>query len=128
MRGRRGCERFSQQRRFVRKERVNLRKLFRYKVLHVQNVSRQPGALSGQWQRLQLLMVSGVRFAANCAALLPGFEHRLVHQEATALSAEESAEWCSLWNLLSAWYGQPSSEIFHASSLLARGKERQERA
>ncbi|MGC2403886.1 MAG: glycosyltransferase family A protein [Acidobacteriaceae bacterium] len=107
-----------------RREQVSLRKLFRYKVLHVQHVCRQPDAIAGEWQKLQLLMISIIRFAANCTALLPGFKHRLVHQAAKALTEEELAEWCDLWNLLSTWYGRPASERFLPSSLLDRSKER----
>jgi glycosyltransferase involved in cell wall biosynthesis len=107
-----------------RKERVSLRKLFRYKVLHVQHVRRQPGAVAGWQQTLQLLMIAGIRFAANCTSLVPGIEHHLVHQSAKALTEEELAEWSHLWNLLSAWYGRPASERFLPSSLLPQSKER----
>jgi glycosyltransferase involved in cell wall biosynthesis len=107
-----------------RKERVSLRKLFRYKVLHVRHVCRQPDAIAGRWQKLQLLMISMIRFAANCAAQLPGFEHRFVHQATQPLTAEEMVEWCNLWNLVAAWYGRPASETFHPSALLSRNKER----
>jgi glycosyltransferase involved in cell wall biosynthesis len=111
-----------------RKERLNLRKLFRYKVLHVQHICRQPGAVDTQWQKLQLLMISGVRFGANCAALLSGIEHRFVHQAARPLTTEEIAEWRRLWNLVSVWYGEPSSERFSPSSLLPQDKGRRGRA
>jgi glycosyltransferase involved in cell wall biosynthesis len=111
-----------------RKEQVSLRKLFRYKVLHVQQVSRQPGAIDGKWQKLQLLAVSGIRFGANCTARLSGFEHRFVHQATKALTTDEIREWTELWNVLSLWYPPTSNERFHPSSVAPREKERQEHA
>jgi glycosyltransferase involved in cell wall biosynthesis len=101
-----------------RRERITLKKLLRYKVLHVQYLCKQPGALPTAWQKLQLLAVTTARFAANCLALLGGFERRLGHQAAQAPTVAELAEWRSVWNLLSAWYGRPSSETFSSSSLL----------
>src|SRR5271156_6143991 len=59
-----------------RRERVTLRKLFRYKLLHIEYVSRQPGIAREPWQKARLLAISGARFAANCVALLGGFGHR----------------------------------------------------
>ena len=44
------------------------------------------------------------------------------HQAAQAPTAAELAEWRNLWNLLSAWYGRPSSETFLPASLLAPAK------
>ena len=35
-----------------RRERVTLKKLFRYKVLHIQYVCRQSGAAASNWQKL----------------------------------------------------------------------------
>ena len=94
-----------------RRERVTLKKLFRYKLLHIRYVCRQPGIAGSAWQKLQLLVISAVRFGANCVAVLGGFERRLGHQAAEAPTAEELAEWRNLWNLLAAWYGRPASEI-----------------
>src|SRR5271165_5336809 len=111
-----------------RRERVTLKKLFTYKLLHIEYVCKQPGAVSGGWQKLHLLVISGARFVANCVALLGGFEHRMGHQAAKAPTAAELAEWRNLWNLLSAWYGRPSSETFLPSSLLQSAKDKQGRA
>ena len=110
-----------------RRERVTLKKLFRYKLLHIHYVCKQPGIAPHNWDKLKLCAVSGARFTANCAAQLGGMEHRLGHQAAKAPSAAELAEWRSLWNLLSSWYGGPSNETFLPSVLLAGGKESQGR-
>jgi glycosyltransferase involved in cell wall biosynthesis len=101
-----------------RQERVTLRKLLRYKLLHIRYVSGQPGAVRGRWQQLQLLLVTAARFGANCVAVLGGPDRRLGHQAAQAPSAEELAEWRSVWILLSTWYGRPSNEIFVPMSLV----------
>jgi glycosyltransferase involved in cell wall biosynthesis len=111
-----------------RRERVTLRKLFRYKLLHIEYVSRQPGGLGNIWQKLQLLAVSSGRFGANCITVLGGFENRLGHQAAAAPSSSEVAQWRNLWLLLSTWYGLPSSETFLPSSLLRTTSKKQERA
>ena len=111
-----------------RRERVTLKKLFRYKVLHIQYVCRQSGAAASNWQKLQLVVISAVRFAANCTALLGGFERRFGHQAAKAPTVAELAEWRNLWNLLSAWYGRPLSETFLPSTLLPGLKDKRGRA
>jgi glycosyltransferase involved in cell wall biosynthesis len=111
-----------------RRERITLKKLLRYKLLHIQNVCKQPGGSPGGWQTLQLLGISAARFAANCAAVSACFEHRVGHQAAQAPSAAELAEWRTLWNLLTTWYGRPSSETFLPASLLAPEKDRSGRA
>jgi glycosyltransferase involved in cell wall biosynthesis len=111
-----------------RRERITLRKLFHYKLLLIEYVCRQPGHFGSGWQKLQLLTVSGVRFGVNCIAVFAGFEHRLGHQAAQAPTTAELAEWRSLWHLLSAWYGLPSSETFLPSSLLPDPTKKQERA
>jgi glycosyltransferase involved in cell wall biosynthesis len=111
-----------------RRERITLQKLLHYKLLHIRNVSKQPGVSYGGWQKLRLLGVSAARFAANCAAVFAGFEHRMGHQAARAPSEAELVEWRSLWNLLAAWYGRPASETFRPSSLLAGEKDRRGRA
>jgi glycosyltransferase involved in cell wall biosynthesis len=111
-----------------RRERITLKKLLRYKLLHIKYVSKQPGFSHDVWQKMQLLGVSAARFAANCAAVFAGFEHRMGHQAAQAPSAAELAEWHSLWNLLAAWYGRPMGETFLPSSLLAGEKDRRGRA
>jgi hypothetical protein len=110
-----------------RRERITLKKLFRYKLLHIQYVCKQPGGSPGGWQKLQLLAISAARFAANCAAVSAGFEHRLGHQAAQAPSAAELAEWRNLWNILAGWYGRPSSETFLPASLLTHDKDRRGR-
>jgi glycosyltransferase involved in cell wall biosynthesis len=111
-----------------RRERITLKKLLRYKLLHIRYVCKQPGVSRGVWRKLQLLGISTARLAANCAAVFVGFEHRIGHQAARAPSAAELAEWRSLWNLLAAWYGRPSSETFLPASLLAGKKDRRGRA
>jgi glycosyltransferase involved in cell wall biosynthesis len=110
-----------------RRERVTLKKLLRYKLLHIRYVCQQPGVAGSSWQKLQLLTISAARFAANCVALLGGFEGRIGHQAAQTPTKAEVAEWRNLWNLLSAWYGRPSSETFVPSSLLQRAKDRRDR-
>jgi hypothetical protein len=111
-----------------RRERMTLKKLLRYKVLHIRYVCQQPGVTPGPWGKLQLVGVSAARFAANCVAVFTGFENRIGHQAARAPSAAELAEWRTLWNLLAAWYGRPSSETFRPASLLTREKDRRGRA
>ena len=103
-----------------RKERTSLRKLLRYKVLHVRNVRRTPGAPRDPWQELQLVSVTAARLAANCVTSLIVADHHLGHQAARAPSPTEIAEWNSLWTLLSSWYWPPSSESFNPSALLPR--------
>src|ERR1700728_2118269 len=56
-----------------RRGRVTLKKLLRYKLLHIQYVCKQAGGSPGGWQKLQLLGISAARFAANCAAVSVGF-------------------------------------------------------
>jgi glycosyltransferase involved in cell wall biosynthesis len=104
-----------------RKEQISLRKLLRYKLLHIRYVRNQPWD-RGPGQSLQLLFVSMARFAANCAAALAGSERRLGHQAAREPSAAELVEWNALWMVLSTWYGTPSNETFAPSSLRP-GKE-----
>jgi glycosyltransferase involved in cell wall biosynthesis len=111
-----------------RRERITLKKLLRYKLLHIQYVCKQPGGSPGGWQTLQLLGISAARFAANCVAVSGGFEHRMGHQAAQAPSAAEIAEWRTLWNLLTTWYGRPSSETFLPASLLAPENNRRGQA
>jgi glycosyltransferase involved in cell wall biosynthesis len=106
-----------------RRERVTLKKLFRYKLLHVQYVCKQPGAAPDNWQKFQLLVITAARFAANCVALFGGFENRVGHQAAKAPTLAELAEWRIVWKLLSAWYGRPSNETFRPSQLLAKDKQ-----
>ena len=52
-----------------RRERISLRKLFYYKILHIRYVCRQPGAVSGVRQKMKLMAILSGRFAANCRAL-----------------------------------------------------------
>jgi glycosyltransferase involved in cell wall biosynthesis len=111
-----------------RKERVTLHKLWRYKLLHIQYVCREPDAVSGSWQQLELLAISAARFAANCVAVLGGFERRIGHQAAQVPTVAELREWHNLWRLLSAWYGRPCNETFLPSSLLQSASDKQERA
>jgi glycosyltransferase involved in cell wall biosynthesis len=100
-----------------RRERLSLRKLLRYKLLYIRCVCNQPGGGPIRRQKLQLLLISAARFAANCAAVLGGSQRRIGHQAAQAPSPEELAEWHNLWILLSTWCGPPSSEIFLPSTV-----------
>jgi glycosyltransferase involved in cell wall biosynthesis len=111
-----------------RRERVTLKKLFRYKLLLIRYVCRQKDDAPDGWQKLQLLAISAVRFAANCVAALGGFERRLGHQSAQTPTPAELAEWHSVWTLLAAWYGRPSSETFLSSVLLQGEKDKRSRA
>jgi hypothetical protein len=111
-----------------RRERVTLSKLFRYKLLHIEYVSRQPGIAHEGWQKAHLLAISAARLAANCVALLGCFERRIGHQAATTPTATELTEWQSIWHLLSAWYGGPMGETFVPASLLEGAKTRRGRA
>jgi glycosyltransferase involved in cell wall biosynthesis len=111
-----------------RRERMTLKKLFRYKLLHIHYVCKQPGGIADSRQKLELLAISMARFGVNCLALLGGFERRIGHQAAQAPTQAELAEWRNLWNLLSVWYGRPSSETFLPCSLLPGGKEKRGRA
>ena len=111
-----------------RRERVTLHKLWRYKLLHIQYVCREPDAVAGSWQQLQLLTISAARFAANCVAVLGGFERRIGHQAAQVPTVAELREWHNLWRLLSTWYGRPCNETFLPSSLLQSAPDKQERA
>ena len=107
---------------------MTIKKLLRYKVLHIRYVCKQPGVSRGLWGKLQLVGVSVARFTFNCVAVFAGFENRFGHQAARAPSAAELAEWRTLWNLLAAWYGRPSSETFRPAALLTREKDRRGRA
>ena len=80
-------------------------------------IRQRIGAVRGGRQQLQLLLIMTARFMANCAAVAAGPERRLGHQAAQAPTAEELAQWRSLWTLLSTWYGRPSNEIFVPVSL-----------
>ena len=106
-----------------RHERVTLKKLFRYKLLHIRYIS-QSGPGPNDWEKFQLLAVSAVRFAANCVAAVGRFEHRLGHQSAQAPSPSELEEWDRVWTLLAYWYGRPTSETFVASALFANTKDK----
>ncbi len=99
-----------------RLERVSLRKLLRYKRLHVRHVLQQPGAALDSLQKLRLLAVSVARFAANCAAALAGPEHRIGHQAAQAPTPLECEDWNRLWTLLCASHSRPASENFQPHS------------
>jgi glycosyltransferase involved in cell wall biosynthesis len=101
-----------------RRERISLRKLLHYKMLHIKFICRQPGAVPTIWQKLELLGVSIARFGANCLAVFAGFERRLGHQAARAPTDAELAAWRSVWRVLSSWYGRPSSETFSPAALL----------
>src|ERR1700684_611191 len=70
-----------------RRERVTLRKLFHYKLLHIRFLSGHPGAVSGSLQIFQLLAITLARLAANCVAVLGTPEQRLGHQGAQMPSA-----------------------------------------
>jgi glycosyltransferase involved in cell wall biosynthesis len=111
-----------------RRERVTLKKLFRYKLLHIRYVCQQRGETPDRWQKVQLLVVSAARFAANCVAAASGVQGRLGHQSAEAPSAAEIGEWHNVWSLLAAWYGRPCSETFLPAMLLHGEKDKRGRA
>jgi glycosyltransferase involved in cell wall biosynthesis len=111
-----------------RRERITLKKLLYYKMLHIRYVCRHAEAVATIRQKLQLLAVTAARFAANCAAVFTGFERRLGHQAARAPTEAELAAWRTLWRLLCTWYGQPTSETFSPSSLLPGAKPKRENA
>jgi hypothetical protein len=106
-----------------RLERLSMRKLLRYKLLHFRHVqnqinqNRRHGARQA-WLMLHLLLVSSARFAANCLAVAGGTEHRFGHQDAKEPSPDDLEEWHRLWLMLSTWYQPPSNEIFAPGSLL----------
>jgi glycosyltransferase involved in cell wall biosynthesis len=99
-----------------RRERVTLRKLVHYKLLHIHYVCHQPHFRLRSWQKLELVAVSGVRVAANCVALLS--KRRIGHQAALAPTPAELAEWHALWTHLGSWCGRPVNEGFAPASLL----------
>ena len=101
-----------------RRESVTLRKLLRYKLLHIRYVCNQPQVGPQGWQKLQLLIISAARFAANCVAVLGGAEQRVGHQSALQPTPAELATWLALWNHLGTWYGHPLNETFIAAALL----------
>jgi len=111
-----------------RRERITLKKLLYYKMLHIRYVCRHAEAVATIRQKLQLLAVTAARFAANCGAVLTGFERRLGHQAARAPTEAELAAWRTLWRLLCTWYGRPTSETFSPSSLLPGAKPKRENA
>jgi glycosyltransferase involved in cell wall biosynthesis len=111
-----------------RRERVTLKKLLLYKLLLIHYLCRQPGLVSGAWEKAELLLISAVRFTANCIAVLGGSDGRIGHQAAHAPTAAELAEWGHVWDLLSVWYGRPCNETFLPSKLLQSSLDNQEGA
>ena len=105
-----------------RREHVTLKKLLRYKLLHIHYACNQPGYRLRGWQKAQLMAVSTARVAANCVALLGGSGRRLGHQSAFHPTAPELAEWSAVWTQLGSWYGRPANESFTPSSLLQQGQ------
>jgi glycosyltransferase involved in cell wall biosynthesis len=105
-----------------RLERLSMRKLLRYKLLHFRHVQKQidQNGARHAWLMMQLMFVSSARFSANCLAVVAGTEHRLGHQAAEEPSPMDLAEWRKLWVLLSTWYQPSSNEIFVPASLLPR--------
>jgi len=101
-----------------RREHVTLRKLLRYKLLHIHYACNQPGYRLRGWQKAQLMAISTARVAANCVALMGGSQRRLGHQSAFQPSEPELAEWSAVWTQLGSWYGRPANESFTPSSLL----------
>jgi glycosyltransferase involved in cell wall biosynthesis len=112
-----------------RLERLSIRKLLRYKLLHIHYVQSQNDARGARraWLMLRLMFVSSARFSANCIAVLAGTEHRLGHQAAEEPSPAELAEWAKLWLLLSTWYQPPINEIFAPAALLPRTGDKRRR-
>jgi glycosyltransferase involved in cell wall biosynthesis len=101
-----------------RKEHTSLRKLFRYKLLHIQSLRHLSAGELDAVDKLQLFGVSAARFAVNCVAAVAGPERRIGHQAAHPLTGVELAQWSTLWDLLTHWYGKPVNELFKPSSLL----------
>ena len=55
-----------------RRERITLKKLLRYKLLHIQYVCKQPGVGRGGWQKLQLLAYLGGEVCGQLRRSAPG--------------------------------------------------------
>jgi Glycosyl transferase family 2 len=115
-----------------RLERLSMRKLFRYKLLHFRHVQKQINqkdhhAAQQAWLMLQLVIVSSTRFGANCLAMIAGTGRRVGHQATEEPSPADLEEWRRLWLMLSTWYQPPSNEIFTAGSLLPPTGPRQGR-
>jgi glycosyltransferase involved in cell wall biosynthesis len=106
-----------------RRERVTLKKLVHYKLLHIHYICNQPHLHLSSLEKLELVAVSGARLAANCVGLLG--KRRIGHQAALAPTPAELAEWCALWTHLGSWCGRPVNEAFAASSLLPRTHQQQ---
>jgi glycosyltransferase involved in cell wall biosynthesis len=104
-----------------RREHVTLKKLLRYKLLHIRYACQQPGHRLSGWQKAQLMAVSSARLGANCVAFLGG-TRRLGHQSAFEPTPAELAEWSAVWTQLGSWCGVPLNEAFSASSLLSKSR------
>jgi glycosyltransferase involved in cell wall biosynthesis len=102
-----------------RREHVTLKKLLRYKLLHIRYACHQPGYRLRGWQKAQLMAISTARVAANCVALLGGSRRRIGHQSAVQPTLPELAEWSAVWTQLGSWW--PANESFAPSSLLQQG-------
>jgi glycosyltransferase involved in cell wall biosynthesis len=100
-----------------RREHATLKKLLRYKLLHIRYACHQPHHQLHPWQKAQLVAVSAARLAANCVGVLGG-ARRIGHQSAFQPTPSELAEWSAVWTQLGTWYGPPANEAFSASSLL----------
>ena len=105
-----------------RREQTTLRKLLRYKFLHLRHAQAQAAREPSAIKEMHLLLILAARFAANLGAALAGPEKPLGHQAARAPTAPELAEWNALWHLLSVWYAPPSNETFAPSSLLPQAR------
>ena len=110
-----------------RLEHVSLRKLLRYKRLHMESILNQAEGRPQGWQKAELVAVSAARFSANCVASLAG-SRRFGHQASEAVSPAEQAQWLALWTLLCAWYGRPANEGFLPQSTPARPRSYRNRA
>ena len=109
-----------------RRERVTLKKLLRYKLLHIQYVcsNRTPWPAAGR--SCSSWLFPAARFAANCVALLGGFEQphgssgrRSAHRGGAG-GVAQPLDICSPPGM-----GGRSSETFLPSSLLQRAKDKQ---
>jgi glycosyltransferase involved in cell wall biosynthesis len=106
-----------------RQERVSIKKLFRYKMLWMRYVCMQRHGGPDSWEKLQLVLIQAVKFAANCVAVLGGPERRLGRQGAQAASGAELAEWRQLWALVESRAGEQDAKAL-SLPLAGAGTER----
>ena len=106
-----------------RREQPGLRKLLRYKFLHLHQLHGQAASVPNGVQEVQLLLILAARFGVNIVAAIAGSEKPLGHQAARAPTLPELEEWNAVWKQLSTWYSPPSNEIFVPAALLPRAQK-----